>query len=51
MTVGERIKKLRIENNLTQKQLSNLRRKISDRKITEGTIRKEELGILKNPKR
>lgn len=51
VTVGERIKKLRIENNLTQKQLSDLCRKISDRKISEGTIRKYELGILKNPKR
>lgn len=51
MTVGERIKKLRIEKNLTQKQLSERCKKISDRKISEGTIRKYELGILKNPKR
>lgn len=51
MTVGERIKKLRIKNNLTQKQLSEKCKEISDRKISEGTIRKYELGILKNPKR
>ncbi|MDO4333059.1 MAG: helix-turn-helix transcriptional regulator [Eubacteriales bacterium] len=50
MTIGERIRNLRIKNNLTQKELSELCCKISERKISESTIRKYELGILKNPK-
>lgn len=51
LTIGERIKDLRVRKKLTQKELSEVCRKISDRKISEATIRKYELGILKNPKR
>lgn len=43
MTVGERIKKARLEKNLTQKQLGERA------KIAEPTIRRYELGRL-NPK-
>lgn len=43
MTVGENIKRIRKERKLTQKQLGEL----CEPQISESTIRKYELGILK----
>ena len=50
MTIGERIKQLRLKNNLTQEQLAEKCSVIRNKKMSAATVRKYELGILTNPK-